>query len=463
MIRFKRKDLKVHFIGIGGIGMSGIAEVLLNLKYNVSGSDLANSPVVERLKMMGAEVFIGHQEENIEGATVVVYSSAVQNDNPEFKKAKELGLPVMRRAEMLAELMRLKHGIAVAGTHGKTTTTSFLATILYEAGLDPTYIIGGIVENLGGHAKMGQGDCLVAEADESDGSFLLLHPIMSIVTNIDNDHLDFYKSESNIRDAFTEFINRVPFYGVTALNIHDGIIQSQMDKVRRPYLTFGIESELADISAQNLTYEKSHSTFDIFFQGAKVGNARINIPGEHNVLNALGAITIANFMGIDFYVISKAVEKFDGVGRRFQTRYKSSLLEVIDDYGHHPTEIRATLETMFCTRSEKKIVVIFEPHRFTRTKQCWDDFVHCFNGAHKLFLCPIYPASEKAIQGINSEFLRDDINRVHPSFCELLENTDDLVSILEDSISRNENVSYLVMGAGKIGKVVKEWSENRKC
>ncbi len=449
------KNTKLHFIGIGGIGMSGIAEVLLSLGYRVSGSDLSESLNVKRLKEKGAEVFMGHQKENVLDATVVIYSSAVKEDNPEMRYARDNEIPVMRRAEMLAELMRLKRGIAIGGTHGKTTTTSFLATILEESEYNPTYIIGGIVKNLDGHAKVGKGEYLVAEADESDGSFLLLSPIMSAVTNIDNDHLDHYGSEKNLVESFEKFVNKVPFYGLVALNAHDDRLMDIKTRIKKPYLTFGIGDELKsglDVEARNLKVKNNQSDFELFFNGEKVVDITIHLPGKHNVLNALGAITLAQHMGVSFDLIAKSISEFKGVGRRFQTLCKDSNIEIIDDYGHHPTEISATLKTLKDTRSCKTIA-IFEPHRYSRTRDCWNEFLHCFNHVDELYIGPIYPASEKPIPGIDSERLVSDINQLHPGFANYLSSYEDISKIVE----ANKGASIATLGAGAIGRVIREW------
>ncbi|WP_127715354.1 UDP-N-acetylmuramate--L-alanine ligase [Halobacteriovorax sp. HLS] len=447
-----RKDIKVHFIGIGGIGMSGIAEVLLSLGYKVSGSDISESPTVIRLRNLGTEVFVGHKAENISNATVIVYSSAIDNTNPEVILAKSKRLPIMRRAEMLAELMRLKYGLAIAGTHGKTTTTSFLATILQESQYDPTYIIGGIVKNLDGHAKVGKGEFLVAEADESDGSFLLLNPIMSVVTNIDNDHMDHYGSEANLVDSFKEFVNKVPFYGLNALNAHDERLMAMTPEIKKPWVTFGIETK-ADFEARNIRYVTNVATYDLFHKGEKVIEITINLPGSHNILNSLGAISLAYNMGVSFEKIAASIIKFDGVGRRFQTLYSKGKFEIIDDYAHHPTEIETTLKTMKETRIDKKIVVVFEPHRYSRTKDCWDNFLHCFNHADEVYISPIYPASEKPIAGIESDRLISDINALHPNLVSKLDDINNIELLIKKYES--ENVTFVTLGAGTIGKAIR--------
>lgn len=451
------KDILVHFIGIGGIGMSGIAEVLISLGYSVSGSDIVRSANVERLEGLGAKVFIGHAKENIKDVTVVVHSSAVTKTNPEFKAARAGNIPIMRRAEMLAELMRLKKGLAIGGTHGKTTTTSFLATILQESRFEPTYIIGGIVDNLKGHAKVGSGDFLVAEADESDGSFLQLNPIMSVITNIDNDHMDFYKTEEKLLKAFEQFANKIPFYGVCALNIHDKRSMDLIEKMRKPYITFGIkdsEEAVADFEARNVAYDRNATQYDLYYKGKFKSVIKIQIPGRHNVLNSLGAICLAYNMKVPFEKISSGIQKFNGVGRRFESIYTKKNLEVIDDYGHHPTEIEATLQTAKDTRGDEKLVVIFEPHRFTRTRDCWDSFLHCFNRCHKLYLMPVYSASEEEIPGITSTRLAEDINHLHPELVGLLKDDEDLSKILNKEY--DEKTTVIVLGAGSIGRRVKK-------
>lgn len=456
-----RSDVHVHFVGIGGIGMSGIAEILLSLGYKVSGSDCSKSSTVEKLQAMGATVHLGHQSENVEGATVLVFSSAIKDDNPEIVQAKENRIPIMRRAEMLAELMRLKKGIAIAGTHGKTTTTSMLATILQESQYEPTYIIGGIVENLKGHAKVGTGEYLVAEADESDGSFLLLNPIMSVITNIDNDHLDHYGSEDELHNAFLEFANSIPFYGLCSLNYHDPIIKSLFSEMRKPWVTFGIYEidPGADFEARNIKYEGTRSKYDLYYMGEKKVEISLAIPGEHNVLNSLGAISIAYKMGLSFDLIAESIKKFNGVGRRFQTLFENSKAQVIDDYGHHPTEICSTLRATRSCFPDRKLTVFFEPHRFTRTKDCWDEFLHCFNFADRVFLKPIYPASEDPIAGITSKRLAKDINALHPGLVELLEEADEMYDHLDKLVE--EDTVIVTLGAGAIGRRIREWVQKK--
>jgi UDP-N-acetylmuramate--alanine ligase len=450
------KKIKIHFVGIGGIGMSGIAEVLLSMGYKVSGSDVAESQNVTKLRSLGAEIYIGHKAENLNDVGVIVYSSAVNDSNPEVARAKKEEIPVIRRAEMLAELMRLKMGLAVAGTHGKTTTTSFLSTILEECKFDPTYLIGGIVKNLNGHAKVGKGEFLVAEADESDGSFLLLSPVMSVITNIDNDHLDHYGTEENLFKAFTEFANKIPFYGIVALNSHDEKLMQIKHQMKRPSVTFGIENG-ADFEARNLVLSPFSSTFDVFYKGVKSETFTINLPGRHNILNSLGATALAHHLGISFSDIKKAIINFSGVGRRFQLLFKENNFEVVDDYGHHPTEIASTLKTVKETRPDFKKVVIFEPHRFTRTRDCWTQFLHCFNDADELYLLPIYPASEQPIDGITTERLIEDINKLHPQFSHKVESINDVGSVIDKV--KNQNTIVVTLGAGAISKAARKWAK----
>lgn len=450
------KKLKVHFIGIGGIGMSGIAEVLINLGYSVSGSDLNDSDNVKKLRDKGAEVFIGHKKENIDQVQVVVYSSAIDDTNPEVIKARELHLPIIKRAEMLAELMRLKYGIAVAGSHGKTTTTSFLATLLTKLEYQPTCVIGGIVKNLGGHAFNGSGDYLVAEADESDGSFLFLNPIMSVITNIDNDHLDYYKNAENIEAAFKEFANKVPFYGVVAINAHDEKSVKLLESMRRPYLTFGFDDgtalvEKIDYVISEVEYTEDGTSFKL---SSKEDSAKafISMTGKHNVLNAVGAMSIAHRLGANLTDICHYIGEFEGVSRRFEKLYDNKKMIVVDDYGHHPTELTATIETAKSRYPKKKVIAIFEPHRYSRTKEHWHEFIDCFEGVDKVYISKIYAASEEPIEYIDSEIMVKNINEKFGN-SEYLENWDKMPEIFSEY--KDENVVVLSMGAGSISRTTR--------
>jgi UDP-N-acetylmuramate--alanine ligase len=402
----------IHMIGIGGAGMSGIAEVLLNLGYTVSGSDITANEPVRRLQAMGAWVARGHAESNLSNADVVVKSTAVGEDNPEVAAAKAKGIPVIPRAEMLAELMRLKTGIAVAGTHGKTTTTSLLGTVFKEAGLDPTVIIGGRLNRYGTHALMGQGEYLVAEADESDGSFLCLMPIISIVTNIDADHLDFYPDLAAIEDAFIRFFNYIPFYGLNVVCGDDPNVRRLLPRVKRRVLTYGLGSE-NDIQARILE-TGLQSRFEVLVQGEIWGPITLAQPGKHNILNALGVIGVALEAGLSSEVIIKGLESFDGVGRRLEYKGERDGVQVVDDYGHHPTEIRATLETIRQMYPHSRLIVAFQPHRFSRTRALFGDFCRAFAQADLLVLTEIYAASEDPIPGVNGASLAQGVRQVTP-------------------------------------------------
>lgn len=448
------KTTKLHFIGIGGIGMSGIAEVLLDLGYSVSGSDLNSSPVVENLKNKGAEIFIGHKASNVEGTALIIYSSAIDNKNPEVIRAKQLQIPMIRRAEMLAELMRLKFGIAVAGSHGKTTTTSLIATIFHEAQLDATYIIGGIVRNLGGNAKKGDGEYLIAEADESDGSFLLLNPIMAAVTNIDDDHLDHYGSKEKIIEAFVEFVNKTPFYGRVALNANDATSVEIKTQVKRPIVWYGIELGGDDIDyvANNVELSASGTNFDLYFKGEKISRIKTNLMGYHNISNSLAAIAISREAGLDWDIIQKGLLSFQGVGRRLEKLYEKNSFVVIDDYGHHPTEVKATISTLRKV-DKRPLCVIFEPHRYSRTQNFWKEFQECFEGSDELYLTPIYAASENPIDGITSEALilemKSKGKNVH-----FLSGLDGMKKLIEDR--KNKEMVFVTLGAGAISKKIRE-------
>lgn len=448
------KTTKLHFIGIGGIGMSGIAEVLLDLGYQVSGSDLNASPVTENLQKKGAQIFIGHQASNVEGSTLIVYSSAIDPLNPEFIRAQELEIPMIRRAEMLAELMRLKFGIAVAGSHGKTTTTSLIATIFQEAKLDATHIIGGIVRNLGGNAKKGDGQYLIAEADESDGSFLLLNPIMAAVTNIDNDHLDHYGSKDKIVDAFVEFVNRLPFYGRVALNADDPSSVSIKSQVKRPVTWYGIEvdKDAADYVAKKVELSASGSEFDLYYRGEKVSRFKTHLMGLHNISNTLAAISISHETGLDWEVIQKGLLSFQGVGRRLEKLHENKSFVVIDDYGHHPTEVKATISTLRRV-DPRPLCVVFEPHRYSRTQNFWKEFQECFEGADEVYITPIYAASEKPIAGITSEAMVIEM-KAKGKNVSLLPSLDGMKDILQ--AKKDTSCVFVTLGAGAISKKIKE-------
>jgi UDP-N-acetylmuramate--alanine ligase len=398
----------LHFTGIGGIGMSGIAEVLLNLGYEISGSDLKLSPITERLAGMGAKIHEGHQASNVAGARALVVSSAVDEQNPEVQEARRLQIPVIPRGELLAELMRLKYGVAVAGSHGKTTTTSMTATILNYAGLDPTVVVGGRVGTMGGsNARVGHSDFLVVESDESDGSFLKLAPIIAVVTNIDREHLDHYPSLDAIRDAFIEFVNKVPFYGAVIVCLDDANVQGILPAIRRRTITYGTTAQ-ADIEAAEIACGHFSTDFRLRYRSADLGPFHLRIPGQHNVLNAMAAVAVAMELEVKPETIREALATFSGVDRRFQVRGREAGVTVIDDYGHHPTEIKATLDgARQC--GFRRIHVLFQPHRFTRTLHLMDEFGRAFHQADTLWVLDIYAASEKPIAGVSAEALVERI------------------------------------------------------
>jgi UDP-N-acetylmuramate--alanine ligase len=399
---FKRYQ-QIHFVGIGGSGMSGIAEILLNLGYRVTGSDQKRNDAVERLAELGAKIFIGHQAENVEGAHVVVYSSAVSRDNVEVQLARQRQIPTIPRAEMLAELMRLKYGIAVAGTHGKTTTTSMVGAVLAEGRYDPTIVVGGRVTSLGSNARLGQGEYLVAEADESDGSFLKLAPTIAVITTVDAEHLDHYGSLDAVRDAFVAFVNRVPFYGSAVLCLDQPNIQLLIPRIEKRIITYGLESG-ADLVARRLRLAGMTSRFEVFQRGSLLGELALQIPGRHNVLNALAAVGVGLDLEIPFPTIQKALAGFSGVQRRFQILGRARGVTVVDDYGHHPAEIRATLDAAKAG-FDCRVVTVFQPHRYTRTLHLRQEFLTAFNLADALIVMDIYAAGEAAIPGVTAEDL----------------------------------------------------------
>jgi len=410
-----RKIRKVHFVGVGGIGMCGLAELLQSQAYHVSGTDLREGPTVARLRELGVRVEVGHRAEHVGDADVVVFSSAVPPDNPELRYAEAHKIPVIGRAEMLAEVMRLKDGIAVAGTHGKTTTTSLIAHVLGSAGLDPTAVIGGRVLGSGADheatgARMGHGDLLVAEADESDGSFLRLAPVIAVITNIDPEHLDHYGSEAALREAFIAFANRVPFWGVNVLCLDHPGVQAILPAITRRVFTYGFSSQ-ADLVAHDLEGAGWGVRFCVRRRGEKLGEVRLALPGRHNVANALATLAVALEVGVEFSVAADALSAFTGIERRFQLRGEIAGIRVVDDYGHHPAEIRATLAAAR-TVHEGRIVVAFQPHRFTRTRDLLGEFATAFNDADRLFVTDVYPAGEAPIPGADAAALVEAI-RAH--------------------------------------------------
>jgi UDP-N-acetylmuramate--alanine ligase len=445
---------KIHFVGIGGIGMSGIAEVLLNLGYKVSGSDLRESDTTERLRGLGGEICIGHAAENLTNVDVVVTSTAVQSDNPEVIEAKRRMVPVIPRAEMLAELMRMKYGIAIAGTHGKTTTTSMVATVLTHAGIDPTIVIGGKLNTLGSNAKLGQGKFLVAEADESDGSFLTLSPTIAVVTNIDADHLDFYTGGlEQIKDTFVSFINKVPFYGLAVLCQEDRNINEIIPRIKKRFMTYGLSSQ-ADLRATHVKLEGFQTSFTAHYKGYRLGEISFNMPGAHNVLNALACTAVALELDVPFDKIQEGFAQFGGVGRRFTVKGEKNGIMVVDDYGHHPAEIRATLGAARNGWPERRLVVAFQPHRYSRTKELFNEFVTCFYDADVLVLTDIYAASEQPIPGVTAERLAEETRRHGQRDVTYIADRNDLPDHLAGIVKEGDIV--ITLGAGNIWQAGEE-------
>ncbi len=448
-----RKIQHIHLVGIGGAGMSGIAEVLLTLGYKVTGSDLHYSETVRRLEELGGRIFIGHHESNVGDAQVVVISSAVPATNPEVVAARAKVIPVIPRAEMLAELMRLKYGIAIAGAHGKTTATSMVAGVLAQPGLDPTIVIGWKDNALGSHSRLGRGDLLVAEADESDGSFLRLSPAIVAVTNIDREHLDYYGTMERLQDSFLEFINRVPFYGLAVLCADDDRIRAMLPRVVKRYQTYGLQeragSPAPDFRAGEVTLKKWDSEFRAFYQGKSLGPFRLSTPGIHNVSNALVAIAVGMELDVPIDLIRKGLAAFTGVERRFHLRGEKSGIMVVDDYGHHPTEIRATLSAAKQGWG-RRLVVLFQPHRYTRTRDLVGEFAHAFDQAEAVFITEIYPAGEPEIPGVSGERLVEAVRASgHPSVT-WVDRKETLVERVLPSLKADDVV--ITLGAGDIWK-----------
>jgi len=405
-----RRKHRVHFVGIGGIGMSGIAEVLLNLGFPVSGSDLAASDTTERLTRLGATIALGHHADRVvPDVEVVVISSAVKFSNPEVVRARELNIPVIARAEMLAELMRMKTGIAVAGTHGKTTTTSLLSHVLAEAELDPTMVIGGKVKGLGSNARLGQGTLLVAEADESDGSFLVLTPTIAVVTNIDPEHLDHYGSVERVHEAYLQFINRVPFYGLAVLCLDSVAVRGLLPSVRKRYRTYGLAGD-ADLQAVHVQVTAEGTRFDVLERGRWIGEIRFRMLGRHNAQNALAVVAAATELGVPFAAIAHGLASFDGIHRRFEVKGEVGGVTVVDDYGHHPEEVKATLRAAR-EGFGRRLVAVFQPHRYSRTRDLFESFLGAFDDADLLVLTEIYAAGEDRIEGITGEALYEALKR----------------------------------------------------
>jgi UDP-N-acetylmuramate--alanine ligase len=443
---FRKQHL--HFTGIGGIGMSGIAEVLLNLGYRISGSDLKLSPVTERLAGLGAAVYAGHAAANIGGARALVISSAVDEQNPEVQEARRLQIPVIPRGELLAELMRLKYGIAIGGSHGKTTTTSMTAAVLHHAGLDPTVVVGGRVGAMGSNARVGHSDFLVVESDESDGSFLKLAPIIAIVTNIDREHLDHYPNLEAIEAAFIEFVNRVPFYGACIVCLDDPNVQAILPAIKRRTITYGTTAQ-ADVEATSITCRPFANDFKMRYRGADLGQFHLRVPGRHNVLNAMAAAAVAMELEVKPDAIREALASFSGVDRRFQVRGKERGITAVDDYGHHPTEIRATLDAARQC-GFRRIHVLFQPHRYSRTSHLMDEFARAFHQADTLFVTDIYAASERPIEGVTAEALVDRIRQFGHRAVEYVGTVDAGIDALLAVAADGDMV--LTLGAGSVSQ-----------
>ncbi|MDZ4383158.1 MAG: UDP-N-acetylmuramate--L-alanine ligase [Thermodesulfovibrionia bacterium] len=464
-----RKFEIVHFVGIGGVGMSGIAEVLKNLGYEVTGSDLKESETIRRLKSLGIHVTIGHGAENIKDAHVVVISSAVSSDNPEVLAARKQSIPVIPRAEMLAEIARLKYGVLVAGAHGKTTTTSLIASLLASGGFDPTVVIGGKLKGIGSNARLGQGEYLVAEADESDGSFLKLSPTIAVVTNIDREHMDFFKDIDALKDAFLSFVNKVPFYGVSLLCAENEYIKEILPKVQRRFITYGLSKGL-DLVAENIEIEGLRTKFEAILRGVSLGFFEVPLPGLHNICNSLAAIGVAYELGIDSNRIKEALKGFTGVQRRFEFKGEVSGIKIFDDYGHHPTEIMATLKaakeaikqnssrtSRDKTQNSKlqgRLVVLFQPHRYTRTRDLLNDFFTAFTDADKVILMDIYPAGEKPLNGINSEVLLKGIKDSMKDIAYIKERGE-ILNCLDEELKERDTL--ITLGAGDVWKIGEEF------
>ena len=444
-----RRFQHIHFVGIGGIGMSGIAEVLANLGFRVSGSDQKKSDVTAHLEELGVEVTEGHAAENVGDAHVVVRSTAVRDDNPEIIEARRHSIPVIPRAEMLAELMRMKpHTVAVAGSHGKTTTTSMVATVLGIAGLDPTFVIGGIVRTYRANARLGKSDLMVVEADESDRSFLMLTPTIAVVTNIDREHMDYYHDMEDVRRCFADFVNKVPFYGAAVLCLDDPHVQAVIPKVERRRVTYGLSAQ-ADVSGHEISYDQSFgSTFAVWRGIDVLGHVALRVPGMHNVYNSLAAIAVGLELEVPFEKIAQALGEFSGADRRFQFKGEEAGITVVDDYGHHPTEIKATLSAARIGAPNRRIVVLFQPHRYTRTNDLMDEFARAFNNADVLLVTDIYAASETPIDGVNAEVLTGRIKSYGHKNANYVGALDNAAQLLHENVREGDLV--ITLGAGSV-------------
>jgi len=438
----------VHFIGIGGAGMSGIAQVLIGMGYRVSGSDLKESTATRRLKLLGAEVYKGHAPEYVGNAGLVVVSSAIPKDNAELKAVKKRGIPLLQRGEMLAWLMEQRVGIAVAGSHGKTTTASMMGLALERNKLDPTIIVGGELNDIGGNAKLGSGKYLVAEADESDGSFLKLRPKIAIVTNIENDHLDYYGNIGRIKEAFRQFIACVPDSGLAVLCLDDEVVAEIVGELKNPFVTYGKKNRKADYFINNILLDENKSSGEVYYRGRKLGRLELTVPGEHNLLNALAVVAASRFIGLTFSDVADALRYFKGVGRRFQLLGETGGIKVVDDYAHHPSEIKATIKAARQVGAGR-LITVFQPHRYTRTSLLYEEFGSAFKGTDLLIINKIYGAGERPIRGVSAALIVDAVKRYGaPPKTIYLEEMEDIVSYLLKTVQPGDLV--LTLGAGDI-------------
>jgi UDP-N-acetylmuramate--alanine ligase len=450
----------IHFVGIGGIGMSGIAEVLMNLGYSVSGSDVKSSNIILRLQDMGANISIGHKSDNVLNKDVVVYSSIIKDDNPEIQKSHNLGIPVIPRAEMLAELMRMKFGIIVAGSHGKTTTTSFISSVLHYSGLDPTIVVGGKLRTLGTNAYLGKGKFMVVEADESDGSFLKLSPIIAVVTNIDNEHMDYYKNEHNLNQAFTDFINKVPFYGLSVICADDKRAMSIVGDYEKRYVTYGLVNR-ADLMAKNINVSSLRTSYNLIANKVNLGEVQIQLPGIHNALNSLVSFAVGFEIGLSFEDIKSGLEKFSGIERRIQVKDIVNGITVIDDYGHHPREMEVTLDAVKQSFRPQNLHVIFQPHRYSRTLNLFNEFVKVLGLVDRLYLIDIYPAGECPIDNISSDRLASAIKKAGNSKVIYYKNETELIHKLKNDLKPGDVV--ITLGAGNVWMLGEMLIKELKC
>ncbi|MFO7750619.1 MAG: UDP-N-acetylmuramate--L-alanine ligase [Desulfobacteraceae bacterium] len=449
-----QKTYHIHFVGIGGIGMSGIAQVLMNLGYKVSGSDLAAGPITERLEEAGATIYRGHAGHQVEHADVVVISTAIPQHNPEVVQAKKRGVPIIQRAEMLAELMRFKYSIAVSGAHGKTSTTAMVSEIMNRAGLDPTIVVGGLLKALDTNALHGKGEFIVVEADESDGSFLKYAPAIAAVTNIDLEHLDYYDGIDDIKDKFVTFINSVPFYGLAVLCLDNEHIQDILPRVKTRYITFG-ETAQADLQARQISFKDTRGRFQMVYHSQELGEITLNLAGRHNISNALAAAAVALELDIPFATIKSALEQIDGVKRRLEIKGDKGGVLVVDDYGHHPTEIKTTLNAVRESWPDRRLVVVFQPHRFTRTEALFDDFTRSFYRSDILIVLPIYAASEEPIDGVNGEILCQGIEDHGHKNVLFAKDFSHCLSLLDETAVGGDMV--LTLGAGDVYTLGEEY------